>query len=216
MSVLEKEFTYRDKFFEEDEMYEYIKKIATEENLEETLRALPFMKEHHAGQCRKKNRFTDRDVTYINHPLSIACHAYALGIHEDVILASILLHDVVEDTGVSKDDLPFNVEIKEIVGLVSFFVPKDMKKREAKKTYFERISANPKASVVKLLDRVNNVSTMAGSFSKEKLLEYIEETEEFVLPIAKKLKENAEYRNVAFAAQYQILSILETIKCMII
>ena len=69
---------------------------------------------------------------------------------------------------------------------------------------------------VKLLDRCNNVSTMAGSFPRGRMVEYIEETEQYILPLASVLKnEYPEYSDLAFLSKYQILSVLETIKYLI-
>jgi len=89
-------------------------------------------------------------------------------------------------------------------------------KEQAKNEYYDKIKENGKACVVKLIDRCNNVSTMAGSFSRKKLVEYILETEEYVLPLADVLKNNfPEYGNLAFLVKYQIISILETVKYLV-
>ena len=67
--------------------------------------------------------------------------------------------------------------------------------------------------MVKVIDRCNNLSTMAGSFSREQMDRYIAETEAYILPILDMLKERyPEYSDIAFLVKYQILSILETIK----
>ena len=57
---------------------------------------------------------------------------------------------------------------------------------------------------------------MAGSFSRERMTEYIQETETYVLPSADILKNNySEYSDLAFLVKYQIISLLETIKNLI-
>ena len=54
---------------------------------------------------------------------------------------------------------------------------------------------------------------MAGTFSKEKIKEYIEETESYVLPLIKITKENhPEYQNILFVLKYHIWSVLDAIK----
>ena len=57
---------------------------------------------------------------------------------------------------------------------------------------------------------------MAGSFSEEKLKEYIEETEKYILPLTSVLK-NAypEYSDISFLIKYQIIAIIETAKYML-
>ena len=203
----------RDRLFREENMFTRMKTFATANHLEQTYKALGYMRERHAGQLRKKAKFTTADVQYINHPLMMACQAIACGIKDDALLSAILLHDVVEDTGVTKEELPFTGEVQTIVGLVSFFVPAGKTKEEAKKAYYQAIEGNGKACVVKLLDRCNNVSTMAGTFRREKIIEYVTETEEYVLPLTEVIKSRyPEYADVAFLVKYHIVSVLETIK----
>jgi hypothetical protein len=57
---------------------------------------------------------------------------------------------------------------------------------------------------------------MAGCFNRKKLLEYIEETEEYVLPLSGVLKNQyPEYSDLAFLLKYHIVSVLEAIKNLI-
>ena len=206
----------RSRLFHEENMYYRMRETALQEGLKTTYRALHYMRERHAGQLRKKGRYTVDQVAYINHPLMMACQAHAFGIRDDFLLAAILLHDVVEDTGVSLEELPFENEIKTVVGLVTFVVPDGMTKKEAKAKYYEAIGTNGKACVVKLIDRCNNVSTMAGSFSRKRMLEYISETERYILPLADIIKtEYPQYSDIAFLTKYHIVSVLETIKNLV-
>lgn len=208
-------FVIRDRLFREENMFTRMRTFAMTENLTETYQALQYMRQQHNGQFRKPGKYSVEKVLYINHPLLMACQAHAFGIKDDALLAAILLHDVVEDTEVLLQELPFCDEVKKIVGLVSFYVESGKSKKEAKVEYYAKIQKNPKACVVKLLDRCNNVSTMAGSFSREKLIEYVAETEKYILPLTDVLKNQyLEYSNLAFLVKYQIISILETVKCL--
>lgn len=216
-SAKEYSFAVRDRMFQEDNMFTRLRSTASSENLNETYRALQYIRERHAGQFRKPGKFSKEKVLYINHPLLMTCHAHALGIRDDALLASILLHDIVEDTGVTAEELPFSDEIKTIVSLVSFSVPEGKSKEESKADYYKKISENGKACVVKIIDRCNNVSTMAGSFSKEKLEEYINETEKYVIPLTTVLKNQyPEYGDISFLVKYQIIGLVETIKYMLL
>jgi len=207
---------FRSRLFHEDNMYTRVKTIAQIEKLESTLSALQFMREKHQGQFRKGSRYATESVEYINHPLMMACHAHAMGIKDDAILAAILLHDVIEDTKTNLEDLPVSDEVKEIVELVTFRKLPDMTKEESKTIYYENIKLNKKACIVKIIDRCNNVSTMAGSFSREKLIEYIDETEKYVMPVIKTVKDKyPEFSNIAFIVKYQIISLIESIKYLI-
>lgn len=203
----------RERLFREENMYMRMRATAQTEGFAQTYRALPYMRERHEGQYRKKRKYSSEQVQYINHPLLMACQAYALGIRDDALLAAVLLHDVVEDTGVRAEDLPFDGEVRELVSLVSFSVPAGKTKLQAKEEYFDRIAGNGKACLIKLLDRCNNVSTMAGVFPRKKMLEYIEETETYILPLANVIKEKyIEYGDAVFLLKYHIVSVIETIK----
>jgi GTP pyrophosphokinase len=207
---------YRNRIFNEENMYTRMRTYALSENLKETYQALPYMREKHLGQFRKKGKYNQELVKYINHPLLMACHAHALGIRDDALLAGILLHDVVEDTNTSLEELPFNDEVKELVRLLTIVVPDGKTKKDVKEDYYNEIKKNPKASVIKILDRCNNVSLMAGAFTKEKMLDYIDETEKYIIPLMTELdKNNLEYSNLVFIVKYQIISIIETIKNLI-
>ncbi len=209
-------FVYRDRLFREDKMFTRMRTVAQIEKLYETYRALSYMRERHEGQFRKPAKHSAERVPYINHPLLMALHAYYLGVRDDVILAAILLHDVVEDTGVELEELPFSDEVKKVVGLVSFSVPEGMDKEEAKKQYYEKIRKDTRACVVKVIDRCNNVSTMAQAFSREKIIAYVKETEEYVMPVLQSLKESSpEYADLAFIVKYHIISVIESVKNLI-
>ena len=71
-------------------------------------------------------------------------------------------------------------------------------------------------SSIKVIDRCNNVSTMAGCFKDEKLAEYIDETEKYVFPLLSRIKQTwPEYNNVVFLVKYHMLSVLESLKVML-
>ncbi len=206
---------YRLRLFNEDNMFTKIKTVAQIKGFGQTLKALEFMREKHSGQFRKGSKYAGsaEKVKYINHPLMMACHAYALGIYDDDILAAILLHDVVEDTDAALGDLPVSDEVKKIVDLVTFKKLPGLSKEESKKIYYEKIAENKKAATVKIFDRCNNISTMTPAFTREKQFEYINETEEYILPLISALKnEPAPYCDAAFVVKYHILSVLESIK----
>lgn len=198
-----------DRMFSEDHMYTFVKSAAASKNLEQTSVCLPLVKKLHEGQVRKGK---DR-VPYIYHPLMLCCHALALGLDEDDILATALLHDVVEDCDISIVELPVNDNVKEAVALLTFSKEPEETKDQAKIRYYQNISKNRLAVIVKVLDRCNNISSMAVAFSKEKMAEYIDETENFVMPVLDCMKHNyPECYNAAFLLKYQMLAVLESLK----
>lgn len=194
-------------YFNPEKMYTYVKGFAMGAKMNDTLASLAYARRMHKDQKRKSGE------PYIVHPLAMACHALSVGITDDAILAGVLLHDVVEDCGAKIDDLPVSHEAKTVVYLMTFVQPDGMDKHDALKSYYENISKDGRASIVKILDRCNNVSTMAGVFSPEKLQAYIYETEEFVLPLIKHTKEYfPEYQDVLWILKYHIVSVLESLK----
>ena len=192
-----------DRLFNEDRMYTYVKTYASVKELYQTSKVLPYARELHKGQVRKGND----EVPYIYHPLLIACHALSLGLDDDNMISTALLHDVCEDCGVSVDELPVNDTTKAAVALLTKSDEVD------KEQYYLQISQNPIATMIKLLDRCNNVSGMAAAFSKVKLVEYIKETENYVYPLLQKAKnEYPMYSNQIFLIKYHMTSVIEAIK----
>ena len=209
MSEGKVKFELHDRMFSEDHMYRQVENYAEKENLSQTAEALPKVKAYHAGQMRAGKDH----VPYISHPLMMACHAVALGLGQDDILATIMYHDVCEDCGVALDELPVNDTVKEAVDCLTFKVADGEDRAQAKKRYYERIATNKLATIVKIIDRCNNVSTMATGFSKERMAKYICETEEYVIPLLTSVKhEYREWYNAAYLLKYQMLSVLESLK----
>ena len=174
----EKDFIVKDSLGSAEHMYSRLISFAEVEELRQTFFALRFMKEKHTGQSRKPSLFSDAKVPYITHPLLMACHAHALRIREDSVLAAILLHDVCEDCDAAPDELPVSDEVKQAVDLLTYRKDPAVSEEVTKRKYYEAISENRIATIVKILDRCNNISTMAGSFAEEKLVAYIRETEQ--------------------------------------
>lgn len=209
MSEVKVKFELHDRMFSEENMYRFVENAAKTENLSQTAEALPLVKMYHAGQKRAGK---DK-VPYISHPLMMACHAHALGIGQDDILATIMYHDVCEDCDVKLEDLPVNDVVREAVDCLTFRKREDETREEAKKRYYDRIAGNKIAAIVKIIDRCNNVSTMATGFSKERMAKYICETEEYVIPLINIVKHQyREWYNVSYLLKYQILSVLESLK----
>ena len=192
-----------DRLFDEQHMYTYVKTYANVREMPQTVKALAFAREQHKGQVRK-----GRDnVPYIYHPLLMACHALALGLDDDDIVAASLLHDVCEDCGVSPDELPAGVTVKTAVRLLTKEPGYD------EEEYYRSISENQIATMVKLLDRCSNVSGMAAGFFRDKLAEYIRETERLVYPLLDRAKtEYPMYSNQLFLIKYHMSSVVEAVK----
>ena len=187
-----------------DMMYAHIHDFAVSRQMEQTLQALSFAWKMHSGQYRKSGE------QYIIHPLTMACHALSLGMDDDTLISTILLHDVCEDCGVASHELPVNHKVRHGVELMTFTVLEGETKDAAKCRYYDRLGENKTAAVTKLIDRCHNVSTMSGAFSKEKMKAYIEETREYVLPLLYRTRESyPELAEVLFSIHYHITSVID-------
>ena len=170
------------------------------------MKALDFAIKAHEGQTRKKS-----DIPYIYHPLNLACHCFAMEVDDDALIAACLLHDVVEDTEYRLDDLPTGEETKRLVKLLTH--EKDDKNRETiMKAYYKDLASDPKAALIKCVDRCNNLTTMSWGLSRDRIYRTIMETEQYVLPLFKVLKQTPEYNNASWLLQYQIRSMLDIYK----
>ena len=195
------------RIFNEDHMYTFLRGRLDPVRFPNANRALPFAKVKHEGAFRAPTKL---GIPYIIHPLTMTCHALAMGLEDDVLLAALLLHDVCEeDPRVKPEELPVCGEAQEVVRLVT--KPED-KKQYSEEAYFKAILENPKACMVKCIDRCNNVSGMALAFGPDKLKKYIRETEEWYPLLLSAVKAVPEYNNAAWLLSYQIRSILQTAK----
>lgn len=193
--------------FSPDKMYTYIRGFASALQMDQTLRALPYAREKHRTQFRKSGE------PYIIHPLTMACDAMSLGIKDDNIIATILLHDVCEDCGVSLEELPVNDKVRRGVELMTFKVMEGETKVIAKRRYYNMLIQSREASITKLIDRCHNVSSMAGTFTPEKLKACIEETREYVLPLLRQMKDKyPDEANILFILKYHITSVVDAIE----
>ncbi|MCD7819063.1 MAG: helix-turn-helix domain-containing protein [Lachnospiraceae bacterium] len=200
--------TLSDRLFDENRMYTYVKTYATAHHLYQTAKVLPYVRALHEGQFRRGKDH----VPYIYHPLLISCHALALGLDDDDLVSTALLHDVCEDCGVAVDDLPVNEKTKQAVALLT---NTGGKSDESLERYYAGIVTNPIATMVKLLDRCNNISGMATGFSTEKMASYIKETQKWVYPLLRRAKNDLPmYSNQIFLIKYHITSVAETVKHM--
>ncbi len=196
--------------FNADKMYTYIRGYASALGMHDTIKALSFARDKHNGQCRKSGD------PYIIHPLTMACNALSLGIKEDAIIATILLHDVCEDCGVEVSELPVSDKARRGVELMTFKVMPGETKESAKARYYAMLLESREALITKIIDRCHNVSSMAGTFSKEKLKAYIVETREYVYPLIRKAKRlYPEDSDVLFALKYHMCSVVDSIDATI-
>ena len=209
--ILEVTSHLSDRLFSETRMATYVGAYCNAKHLYQTRRALAFAKKKHSGQYRKVGHGDER-IPYIYHPLLLTCHALALGLEDDDLLSACLLHDVCEDCAVKPEELPVSDAAKEAVRLLT--KPENFEKTDKDETaYYDGIAGNRIATMVKLLDRCNNIASMATSFSDEKMSEYIIETQKYIHPLMEKARDDyPQYANQLFLIRYHMNSVLEALR----
>ena len=146
------------------------------------LKALSLAEKAHEGVMRK-----DKVTPYIEHPAKVASMLFELGIQDDNILATALLHDVLEDCKdgeITKQ--VFNDFPKEVSDAVFCLSKNNYRGNEE---YYEAIQESPIATIVKLADRAHNLSTV-DSFTDDKKKKYVAETIKYVYPLIKYAQHN--------------------------
>ena len=168
----QKTFKTKDAIYDWQHMKTFVKTTAKNFNMKNTLIAIDYAIEAHEGQKRKKSA-----IPYIYHPLNLACHALAMDIKDDEVIAACLLHDVIEDCNKKLEDLPVSVGTKELVDLLTCEKTTDDNRDMILEEYYGAIVKNPKASLIKCLDRCNNLTTMSWGLSRKRIYRMTKETE---------------------------------------
>lgn len=118
---------------------------------------------------------------YIYHVKQVVKIAEEAGYDESIIVACYL-HDTLEDSDLSFNDIKkaFGIEVAEIVYAVTDELGRNRKERKAKT--LPKIRANWKATVVKVCDRIANV-TQSKMYNQKLYAMYQEENELFISSI---------------------------------
>lgn len=196
-----------------EEIFLFLKGYAIAKEMRNTLIALSVATQLHENQKRKGGS------PYIIHPLEVASYLINLNVDQDVIIASAILHDVIEDCNIENPykDLAQKYSLdKEVIDIVLLLTKaKDYKETDpTEEKYYERIKSNKKALIIKLSDRANNLSTI-DAFTKEKMIKYVNETEKLVYPLCKYGKSYyPELSNAITIMKYHMVSICETINTL--
>jgi guanosine-3',5'-bis(diphosphate) 3'-pyrophosphohydrolase len=139
------------------------------------LRAAEFAAHKHRDQRRKDAAASP----YINHPIALASVLKEVGVDDPVVLAAALLHDTVEDTETSHEELrgQFGDEVADVVAEVTD--TKWLSSRARKRLQISKAShSSPRARLVKLADKICNLRDILGSppagWSDERRREYFD------------------------------------------
>ncbi|MDO4489358.1 MAG: bifunctional (p)ppGpp synthetase/guanosine-3',5'-bis(diphosphate) 3'-pyrophosphohydrolase [Eubacteriales bacterium] len=150
-------------------------------------KAYLYAKEHHKDQKRRSGE------PYIIHPLCVAIILAGMDMDRDTIVAA-LLHDVVEDTGVTLEEVEaeFSKDVARLVDGVTKLtnLNYDMSKLEIQaenlRKMFVAMAKDIRVIVIKLADRLHNLRTLQYQ-KREKQIEKATETLDIYSPIADRL-----------------------------
>lgn len=165
-------------------------------------RAYEFSEQAHSGQFRRNGD------PYVTHPLAVAHILCDMHMDHESLMAA-MLHDVIEDTIVSKEELceQFGEEVTKLVdGVTKLTQVHFNSKAEAQAENFRKMimamTQDVRVIVVKLADRLHNMRTL-DVLTPEKRKRVARETLEIYAPIAMRLGMNdirIEYEDLGFAA----------------
>jgi len=146
------------------------------------LKAIRFSAEKHSEQRRKDSKASP----YINHPIQVAETLWSVGNVRDVnLLMAAVLHDTIEDTDTTIDEIKslFGEDVLSLVLEVTD--DKGLPKQTRKQLQVEHAPhKSPRAKMLKLSDKINNVHDIVGSppsdWTMERKQEYLLWTEKVV------------------------------------
>lgn len=142
--------------------------------------------EMHRGQLRKSGE------PYLIHPMAVAEILADLGMDEETIVAG-LLHDVVEDTSYTEEELivDFGEDVAMLVDGVTKlaslkFESKEERQAENLRKMFLAMSKDIRVLIIKLSDRLHNLRTI-NYMTHDKIIEKCRETLDIYAPLAARL-----------------------------
>ena len=154
--------------------------------LREVIRAYHYARVMHEGQKRRSGE------DYITHPVAVATNLASLGLGTATLLAA-LLHDTVEDTPATLDDIRegFGDEVALLVDGVTKLdrIQAESKQEQQAETLRKMVVAmarDIRVLVVKLADRLHNMQTI-GAMPRDKQKRIAQETLDIYAPLAHRL-----------------------------
>ncbi len=174
------------------------------EHIDLIKRAYYYAEQAHYGQTRRTGE------PYVTHPLSVASILVKMRMDPQSIMAA-LLHDVIEDTGVTKQDIraQFGEEVANLVDGVSKLTHVEFDSAEQKQAEnFQKMALamakDIRVILVKLADRLHNMRTLSA-LSREAVKRIANETLDIYAPIAMRLGMNEmrmEFEDLGLRALY--------------
>ena len=164
-------------------------------SIEQVRQAYRFADEAHLGQLRNSGE------PYITHPIAVAAQCATWKLDAQALMAA-LLHDAMEDCGVTKSDLidRFGAPVAELVdGLTKLdklqFNTREENQAESFRKMLLAMARDVRVILIKLADRTHNMRTMSD-MPRSKWARISSETLDIYAPIAHRLGLNQTYREL--------------------
>ncbi len=181
-------------------------------DIESVRQAYRFADESHLGQLRQNGE------PYITHPIAVAAQCATWKLDAQALMAA-LLHDAIEDCGVTKIDLieRFGAPVAELVdGLTKLeklqFDTREENQAESFRKMLLAMARDVRVILIKLADRSHNMRTLSD-MPRSKWQRISSETLDIYAPIAHRLGLNQTYRELQDLAfrhlqpwRYEVLS----------
>ena len=150
------------------------------------LKAYHYAKEKHGTQCRVSGE------PYIIHPLNVSYILAELELDDETICAA-LLHDVIEDTDTTRDDIirEFGLAVAEMIDGVTKlsklqYTTKEEQQVENYRKMFLAMGKDIRVILIKLADRLHNMRTLKF-LKRERQIANAQETMDLYAPLANRL-----------------------------
>ena len=155
-------------------------------NIQLITKAYEYAKKNHGEQCRKSGE------PYMIHPVNVAYILATLELDDETLCAA-LLHDVVEDTPVTHEDLikEFGEPIAEMVAGVTKlgtlrYTTAEEQQVENYRKMFLAMGKDIRVILIKLADRLHNMRTLKY-LSRDRQIANASETQDLYAPLANRL-----------------------------
>jgi guanosine-3',5'-bis(diphosphate) 3'-pyrophosphohydrolase len=147
-------------------------KVAKASPIADVLRALEFAADRH----REQRRTSPGDTPYVNHLIEVAAILARVGAVTDAeVLTAAVLHDVIEDTRTSAEELEqrFGPHVREMVCLLSD--DKSLPQAERRRLVLEHlVHASDAIKLIKLADLTSNIGPLPAAWPAPRVHDYLE------------------------------------------
>lgn len=154
----------------------------SERDVERVLEACDYADMAHDGVTRKSGE------PYILHPIAVSCILAHMRLDAETLMAA-LLHDVIEDTEFTKEDITskFSRTVAELVDGVtklSHSSDKEFNKAASFRKILQATLQDPRVIIIKLSDRYHNMTTL-DALRPDKRARIAQETFDVFVPMAR-------------------------------